>query len=86
MAQQWQNPFGLQYPPAPGVNNTAREVLEPLNLSLYTMSTMQTSKKNQKKSFQSFVKINFSEYIINGMIKWIFISKLFSDVTQQHIA
>ena len=86
MAQQWQNPFGLQYPPAPGVNNTAREVLEPLNLSLYTMSTMQTSKKNQKKLFQNFVKINFSEYIINGMIKWIFISKLFSDVTQQHIA
>ena len=86
MAQQRQNPFGLQYPPAPGVNNTAREALEPLNLSLYTMSTMQTSKKNQKKLFQSFVKISFSEYIINGVIKWIFISKLFSDVTQQHIA
>ena len=86
MAQQWQNPFGLQYPPAPGVNNTAREVLEPLNLSLYTMSTMQTSKKIKKKLSQSFVKISFSEYVINGMIKWIFISKLFSDVTQQHIA
>jgi len=88
MAQRWQNPFGLQYPPAPGVNNTAREVLEPLNLSLYTMSTMQTSKKIKKikNCFQSFVKINFSECMINGMIKWIFISKLFSDITQQHIA
>ena len=49
MAPQRQSPFGLQYPPAPGVNNTAREVLEPLNLSMYTMLTMQTSKKNQKK-------------------------------------
>ena len=72
MAQQWQSPFGLQYPPAPGVNNTAREVLEPLNLSLYTMSTMQTSKKikkNQKNCFQNFVKINSLEHMINRMIK-----------------
>ena len=48
MASQRQNPFGLQYPPAPGVNNAAREVLEPLNLSMYTVLTIQTSKKIKK--------------------------------------
>ena len=53
MAQQRQNPFGLQHPPAPGVDNTAREALEPLNLSLYTMSTMQTSKKKKIKKLLS---------------------------------
>ena len=72
MAQQRQSPFGLQHPPAPGVNNAAREVLEPLSLSMYTTSTMQTSKKikkSKKGCFQSFVKINSLECMINRVIK-----------------